>query len=591
MFSYIFMKILESRPWRYDRGINVLTGGHAKKIKEEIVTNWIKPGMNMLDVGCGTGELLVHAAETGANVTGIDISEGMLSVARRRFEASDLKGNVALYHTGVAELGELFADNTFDVITATLVFSELYPAERIWALNEFNRILKPSGVLILADEVQPRTLIKRLVHMLMRVPLAIATYLIAQTGTEAIPDMVKEVSQAGFILLSEKRSLFDSFAVICARKNEKDKKKIKSDMRIIRPEEDVSIIKSIWDFMGRWFPNPVEPGLRQIGNPGRNAPVLVTSNFHLTVRRVEKALSAIDAWLLVAPTSGINVWCASAGGEMTEHNLLTVMKTSRIQELVTHRRLILPQLSASGIDQKRVKETTGWSADFGPVYAKDIPSFLDRNDTKTAELCRTRYPIGFRLEMLFCMNALVWVVISVVLIFMNPLWAILVSAIFWGTGIILYAGYPFLPGKSAWAKAAALSILLAIGVALYSILIQEQPWWHYWGWMTSAALLTLWLGFDLKGIVGGNISEAESLLHKLGVGSIGKIHKPRNIQTGSIVHQPDLCTNCGMCLMVCPQLVFIRPQKDGKVTLGDSNVCLRCQACLKQCDSGAISFQ
>jgi NAD-dependent dihydropyrimidine dehydrogenase PreA subunit len=171
------------------------------------------------------------------------------------------------------------------------------------------------------------------------------------------------------------------------------------------------------------------------------------------------------------------------------------------------------------------------------------------------------------------------------------LWAILVSAIFWGAGIILYAGYPFLPGKSAWAKAAVLSILLAIGMVLYSISIQKQPWWHYWGWMTSVALMTLWLGFDLKGIVGGNISEAESLFHKLGVGSIGKIHKPRNVQTNTIVHQPDLCMNCGMCLMVCPQSVFIRPQKDGKVTLGDSNVCLRCQACLKQCDSGAISFQ
>ncbi len=135
MFSYIFMKILESRPWRYDQGINVLTGGHAKKIKEEIVTNWIRPGMNMLDVGCGTGELLVHAAEAGANVTGIDISKGMLSVARRRFEASDLKGNVALYHTGVAGLDELFADNTFDVITATLVFSELYPGS-LWVLGQ-----------------------------------------------------------------------------------------------------------------------------------------------------------------------------------------------------------------------------------------------------------------------------------------------------------------------------------------------------------------------------------------------------------------------------------------------------------------------
>ena len=35
MFSYIFMKILESRPWRYDKGIHILSAGHAKKIKNE----------------------------------------------------------------------------------------------------------------------------------------------------------------------------------------------------------------------------------------------------------------------------------------------------------------------------------------------------------------------------------------------------------------------------------------------------------------------------------------------------------------------------------------------------------------------------
>ena len=81
MFSYIFMKILESRPWRYDSGINVLSIGHGKKIKNEIVANWIKPGIKMLDVGCGTGELLAIAAKAGADITGIDISEGMLQVA------------------------------------------------------------------------------------------------------------------------------------------------------------------------------------------------------------------------------------------------------------------------------------------------------------------------------------------------------------------------------------------------------------------------------------------------------------------------------------------------------------------------------
>jgi ubiquinone/menaquinone biosynthesis C-methylase UbiE/NAD-dependent dihydropyrimidine dehydrogenase PreA subunit len=584
------MKILESRPWRYDKGIHILSAGHAKKIKNDIVINWIKPGVKMLDVGCGTGKLLANAARAGAQVTGIDISEGMLQVAQKRFNASALKGKETLYNAGVTELDELFADNSFDVITCTLVFSELYAAERSWAINEFHRILKPSGVLVVADEVRPHAFIKRMAYAIIRVPLATATYVFAQIGTKAIPDIAKEVSEAGFSVLSEKRSLFDSFAVICAHKVEKKQLRKKSDVRVLGPEEDVSIVKSIWDYIGRWFPNPVEPGLRRLGNPDHKAPVFVTSNFHLTVRRVEKALSAIDAWLLVVPTKGINVWCSAAGGEMTVHNLLTVMKTSSVEDRVTHRRLILPQLSAPGIERKLLKEKSGWSADFGPVYARDIPAFLELDHKKTAELCRISYPGRFRFEMLLCMNALLWAVITFILIFIRPSWAILFSAFFWGAGIILYAGYPYLPGNSGWAKASVLSIMLMICIALYSVFILKQPWWHFWGWMTSAGILTLWLGFDLKGIIGGNKSEPELLLNKLGVGSIGQIHKSRDKLAGSISHDPELCINCGTCIMVCPKSVFTRTQINGKVLLGESNACFGCQACLKQCLKKAISI-
>ena len=590
MFSYIFMKILESRPWRYDSGINILSAGHAKKIKNEIIMNWIRPGVKMLDVGCGTGELMANAARVGAQVTGIDISEGMLQVARKRFEDSALKGKETLYHASVTELDKLFPDNAFDVITSTLVFSELYPAERFWAINELHRILKPSGLLVLADEVRPRAFLKRLVYKIVRLPLAIATYFVAQIGTKEIPDIAKEVSQAGFRVLSEKRLLFDSFALICAQKDEKKKIKKNADVHVLKPEDDVSTVKSIWDYIGRWFPNPVEPGLRTLGNPDHKAPVFVTSNFHLTVRRVEKALSEIDAWLLVVPTKGINVWCSSAGGEMTAHNLLTVMKTSRIQDRVTHRRLILPQLSAPGIDRKLLKEKSGWSADFGPVYAKDIPAFLELDHKKTAELCRVRYPSRFRFEMLLCMNAFLWAAFTFMLIFIRPSWAILLSAFFWGAGIILYGGYPYLPGKSGWAKASVLSILLMICIALYSVFILKQPWWHLWGWMISSGILTLWLGFDLKGIIGGNKSEPESLLHKLGVGSLGQIHKSRNNLAGSISHNPELCTNCGTCIMVCPKSVFIRTLEN-RVVFGDSNACFGCQACLKQCLTKAVFIQ
>lgn len=61
MISYIFMKILEMRPERYDAHI----GSHARSIRDEIVKKYVRPGMSMLDIGCGTGELLEMAARAG----------------------------------------------------------------------------------------------------------------------------------------------------------------------------------------------------------------------------------------------------------------------------------------------------------------------------------------------------------------------------------------------------------------------------------------------------------------------------------------------------------------------------------------------
>lgn len=136
MFSYIFMKILESRPQRYDWGIDFLTKGQAGTIKEHIVTNFVRSGMAILDVGCGTGDLAVRAARAGAFVTGVDISEGMLAVAQERVKKNGLENKVVLHHAGVVEIDSLFDEKSFDLITSTLVMSELYAEEREWALKE-----------------------------------------------------------------------------------------------------------------------------------------------------------------------------------------------------------------------------------------------------------------------------------------------------------------------------------------------------------------------------------------------------------------------------------------------------------------------
>ena len=116
----------------------------------------------------------------------------------------------------------------------------------------------------------------------------------------------------------------------------------------------------------------------RIGTPGRGSPVLVTGNFTLTVRRLRDALRGRDAWLLVANSKGINVWCAAGGGHLTHHDIISVIRTSRIAEQVDHREVILPQLCATGVERRRITEATGFKTRWGPARLEDLPAFLDR---------------------------------------------------------------------------------------------------------------------------------------------------------------------------------------------------------------------
>ena len=152
----------------------------------------------------------------------------------------------------------------------------------------------------------------------------------------------------------------------------------------------------------RFFPMRCPTGLVKIGKPDRQSPVFLTGNYRLTAARVKRALKGLDGWLLVADSHGINVWCAAGGGHLNNHSVISVIKTSGIMDRVDHRTLILPQLAAVGVEAKEIKGKTGWSVKWGPVYASDIPAFLEEG-TKTQSMKKIRFPLKDRLEM-----ALAW---------------------------------------------------------------------------------------------------------------------------------------------------------------------------------------
>jgi len=546
----------------------------------------VKPGTELLDIGCRTGSLLIDAANAGANATGIDISQGMLAVARKRIAGKGLEDKITLHHSGVVELDAIFGENRFDVIVSTLVFSELYREERALALHQIKKLLKPEGKLIIAAEVQPEKLFRKTVYSLVRFPLAVLTYFIAQTGTKPLNSIHDEIRLSGFKIFNEERSFLDSFILLSAIKSEDEIPESGAFSGVKKPEEDISFFKSVWDFIGRWFPNPVEPGLRVIGHPDRNSPVLLTSNFHLTVRRVEKSLAGENVFLLVAPTNGINVWCASCGGDLNTHSVITAIKTSQINERVDHSRIILPQFSAPGIDRQLLKNETGRTGIFGPAYSKDIPLFL-RDEKTVFNHNRAVFSLPFRLEMLLSMNFMVWIVLGIITLLTASRLFLPLSAFFWLTGFILYAGFPLIPGKSGWLKAGMLVVLEIIAIALFSVFILHLPLFFHWKTMLIMTVINMWLGFDLRGIVASSPSEAEWLMHHSGFGSVGHLYKAEMYSPG-IVHQNiSQCTNCRICLRVCPNGVF-GIEDENKIRILHQDKCFACTACVTQCAENAL---
>jgi ubiquinone/menaquinone biosynthesis C-methylase UbiE len=210
----VLMRVLESAPSRYDRGIRLLTLGQVDQAYERLVAP-IEPGWRVLDLGTGTGALALRAAARGAEVVALDVDAGMLAVAQTNAQAAGLAERITWREMGVAEL-DAFPGGAFNAICAGLCFSELTPDERRYALVQARRLLRPGGLLLLADEIRPSRLCQRLLHEGLRAPLAALTWLLTQTTTHAVPDLPGLVEAAGFELTAVRTSLLGSWAEVVA---------------------------------------------------------------------------------------------------------------------------------------------------------------------------------------------------------------------------------------------------------------------------------------------------------------------------------------------------------------------------------------
>jgi len=130
------------------------------------------------------------------------------------------------------------------------------------------------------------------------------------------------------------------------------------------------------------FTDPQRPlatpeGIYEVGKPNEESPVLVTVNFSLTYFIVSGEIenSRVPAWLLVQDSEGLSVLTAWAADKFNAETIAELVKKTKIEERIKHRKLIIPGYVASIVGELE-EELPDWEIILGPREATHIPSFL-----------------------------------------------------------------------------------------------------------------------------------------------------------------------------------------------------------------------
>ena len=181
--------------------------------------------------------------------------------------------------------------------------------------------------------------------------------------------------------------------------------------KIETPVDMVAQVSTVWtkkDFFStikiRWsigrMNYKVMPGLYAVGNPDNESDVYVSCNFKLSFDLLRRALNGMNAWILVLDTKGINVWCAAGKRTFGTQELAFRIKEHQLEKMVSHKKMIVPQLGATGVSAYQIKEETGFKVIYGPVKASDIPAFVSNGYKATPKMRKINFGLWDRMKLI-----------------------------------------------------------------------------------------------------------------------------------------------------------------------------------------------
>ena len=335
----------------------------------------------------------------------------------------------------------------------------------------------------------------------------------------------------------------------------------------------------LWETFHTFFRNfnfPCKLELIPVGNPDANSPVFLSGNYSLVVQRLLRVLRGTDCYLLVANSRGSNVWCAAGMNEYTEHDVVDAINVSHLSKVVRHRQIIAPPYAAPGVDVRVVKRETGFHLKWGPTHLNDIPAYIQNGYKRTNDMVQVQFGFRDRLEQALANICTYSLTIAIGLLFipkfiLGVMGLVVVGHLFW------FCGWEWLPKERYWRRTATVAAIMMLLVAGLGVL---QTWSgrQFLLWEITTAILITVMGIDG---CGSSAVYKTTAWHWLTEGNYDSLFDP--------VIDPERCTNCMQCVLVCPMNVFAAKRiGEYKVVAVHPENCIDCMACVKQCYDDAF---
>lgn len=224
----------------------------------------------------------------------------------------------------------------------------------------------------------------------------------------------------------------------------------------------------------------VQPGLYCLGTPDETSPVFVSANYTLSFDALRSALHGINGYILVLDTKGINVWCAAGKHTFGTREIVRRVKETQLAEVVKHRKLILPQLGAPGVAAHEVRRLCGFTVEYGPVLASDLPEYLKTHQA-SPEMREVKFPLRDRLvltpvEVTMTLLPMLGAAVAAFLIG-GWAYALAVFASVLGGTVLFPALLPWLPSKDFSSKGGFLGMVVSLPFILWVLSAHT-----YWTW-------------------------------------------------------------------------------------------------------------